>query len=389
MGFIGDAWGWAKDNLNPLTWGEGTKVDLDPNAGKLPNAAEIEGLSRGFLNDVRGREAPLARRTMVAPVRTGRAAQLDPRAQAEYRARQMQLADRLSGIMGGTQAGAGEIAAQRQGNRAIAQQQAFARMGRGTNAAAAARGAARNSADIGLNTAGQAQQAALQDQQMAAGQLGAVLGQGRAQDLDVASQNAQLGQSMNLANLSAQNQAIFQQAGLDQATSLADQQAKLATMGMNDQAALGFLSQLYGVSVAQMQGLLAKEGLKLENYDPGWGAQLMNTAGAAMTGYATGRGQAASDRRVKKKIREAKDIDAMLERLKPYEYEYRDPDKPLRGRGRHVSVMAQDLEASKAGRKMVKDTPDGKVVDYGKGLGTMLAAITRVHERVAELEKGK
>lgn len=105
-----------------------------------------------------------------------------------------------------------------------------------------------------------------------------------------------------------------------------------------------------------------------------------------MSGAGSAIGSLFSDRRVKKNVRPASDVDSMLERLKSYEYEYKDPDKPLRGRGRHISVMAQDLEKSELGREMVHDTPEGKVVNYGKGLGTMLAAIARVHERVSDLE---
>lgn len=393
--------GWLKDNWNPLEWGEGQKVDIDPEAGRLPGADGMRERVRGYEHVVSSRTAPLAERTTVGPMRTGTAARMDPTQQAQFRAREMALADRLSGIMGGTQQGAGELAVQRQGNRAIAQQQAFARMGRGAGAASASRTAARTSGDIALNTAGQAQQAALQDQQMAAGQLGGVLAQGRAADLSVASQNAQLAQQMNLANLSAQNQAIVQQAGLDQATSLADQAARLQTMGMNDQARLALMAQMYNVNVAEMQGLLAREGLKVDNFQPAWGPQLLNVGGQGAVAYASRGGgggaaaaapaaAAASDRRAKKKVVGAKDVDKMLERLKPYEYEYREPDKPLRGRGRHVSVMAQDLERSKLGKEMVSEDREGtKVVDYGKGLGTMLAAISRVHERVAAIEKGK
>lgn len=368
---------------NPFTWGEGEKVNLDPNTGKLPNAQEIEGLSRSGMREARNRQAPLADRTMVAPVRTGTGAQLGG-AQNQFRSREMALADRLSGIFTGAAPGAGEMAVQRQGDRALAQTIGNMRGARGGNAGMALQAGARTAANIGLDVAGAAAQAQAQDQQMAAGQLAGVLGQGRAQDVNVAGQNAQLAQQMNLANLSVENQRIFEQAGLDQARSLADQQSKLATMGMNDQASIAYLSQLYGVSVAQMQGLLAKEGLKLQNYDPGWGANLMGQIGQGAITYAT------SDRRAKKKIVAAKDVDSMLERIKAFEYEYIDPDKPLRGRGRQVSVMADDLEKSAAGREMVERLPDGtKVVNYGKGLGTMLAAVARVHERLSAVEEGK
>jgi hypothetical protein len=51
--------------------------------------------------------------------------------------------------------------------------------------------------------------------------------------------------------------------------------------------------------------------------------------------------------------------------------------------------MAQELEKSELGRRLVKDTPSGKMVDYGRGLGTMLAAIADMNSRVKELETRK
>jgi len=217
---------------------------------------------------------------------------------------------------------------------------------------------------------------------MAAGQLGSVLGQGRGQDIDLSSQNAQLNQQMGLANLGAQNQAGLANQSAQNTNQLANLNAELQARGMDDQARATYLAQLMGVSQAEMAGLLARGGLQVENYDPGWGSQFMNMAGQAATAYAT----QGSDERTKKKVRHAKDLDSMLERLKPYEYEYKEPDHPLRGRGSHVGVMAQDLEKSKLGKPMVKDSPIGKVVNYGQHASTMMAAIARVHERVKDLE---
>lgn len=363
-------------DLNPFSWGEKDldqfKTDLskDPRLehGNLVRSELLNGL-----DSVRGRAAPQARGATVGQIsRYGGGGQ--------FRSQLAGLSDRLGAIASGQQMGAGELAARRAGAAAAAQQQGFARSQRGAGAALAARTAARNTADIGLGTAGQAQQAALQDQQAALAQQGQVLGMGSAQDVQV-----------GLARMDAQNQRVFQQAGLDQATSLANMQARLSTMGMNDQASLAYLSQLYGIDQAEMAARLqqdqlrVQQGVGLAGVDTsGWGANLMNIGG--QIGVA-----AASDRRAKTKIVRAKDVDAMLERLKPYEYEYKDPEKPLRGRGRHVSVMAQDLERSDLGKKMVSADREGtKVVDYGKGLGTMLAAVARVHERVAALEgKGK
>lgn len=107
--------------------------------------------------------------------------------------------------------------------------------------------------------------------------------------------------------------------------------------------------------------------------------------GAAQAGAA-----AASDERVKKEIKPAhKEIRSFLDSLGVHSYKYKDDEKPLRGKDRYVSAMAQELEKTEIGKSMVKDTKDGKVVDYGKGFGTMLAAQADLHQRLKQLEKKK
>jgi hypothetical protein len=216
---------------------------------------------------------------------------------------------------------------------------------------------------------------------MAYGQLGAVAGQMRGQDVEVAGQNAQLRQGMNLANLSAQNQRVFQQAGLDQASSLADQQAKLATMGMNDQAAQAYLAQLYGISTTQMQGLLERERLRIANAGTPIAPAVIG--GAAQVGAAIATG---SDRSFKKDTRDvSRQIDQMLDRLAPKAYRYKDESK--HGEGRRAGIMAQDLQRSEAGRRIVRERPDGKYVDVNAGLSAALASVARLNQRVRAMEK--
>ena len=75
---------------------------------------------------------------------------------------------------------------------------------------------------------------------------------------------------------------------------------------------------------------------------------------------------------------------------KKYEYDKEHRDSPLAGKGEHFGVMAQDLEkAGPVGKSMVEDTPQGKVIDYGKGLGVFLASLADMHQRIQELEKKK
>lgn len=77
------------------------------------------------------------------------------------------------------------------------------------------------------------------------------------------------------------------------------------------------------------------------------------------------------------------DLYGFLDALSAYKYNYKDPKF---GEGDHYSVMAQDLEKSPVGKKMVLDTPEGKLVDYNKGLPAMLAAQAQLHARIKKLE---
>jgi hypothetical protein len=255
----------------------------NPKKAQLSDRDFIIHNIQGSLGAVNDRQAPQAGNTTISPVMTGQASQLNTAQADAARAQQQQLAGYYNNVITGQQAGAGELAAQRQAVRAAAAQHAMAASARGSNAALAARGAARNVADIGAGAAGAAQQAAMQDQAQAAGQMNQLTGTMRGQDIDVAGQNAQLKQNMNLSNLNAQNQQIFQQAGLNQATSLANMQARLQTMGLNDQAALGYLAQLYGVNAAEMQARMAQEQAKLGQQ--GFMGDLLSAGGTLGAAY--------------------------------------------------------------------------------------------------------
>ena len=106
--------------------------------------------------------------------------------------------------------------------------------------------------------------------------------------------------------------------------------------------------------------------------------------------FATG-GAAKSDIRAKEKIKGGeKDISNFLDKLSPFGYEYKksEKDSPFAGKGKHVSVMAQDLEkAGPIGKRMVINTPEGKLVNYSAGLPAMLAALADTHKRLKKVEK--
>lgn len=91
-----------------------------------------------------------------------------------------------------------------------------------------------------------------------------------------------------------------------------------------------------------------------------------------------------------KKSEENEDMNPkhFLDALQAYSYEYKNPDKPGAGKGRYLGVMAQDLEkAGPVGKSLVETQNDGsKVVNYGKGFGTILAAQAHLNERLKAIE---
>jgi len=96
----------------------------------------------------------------------------------------------------------------------------------------------------------------------------------------------------------------------------------------------------------------------------------------------------ASDEKSKKNVKES-DMSpkSFLDALQAYSYDYKDPSAPGAGEGKHLSVMAQDLEkAGPVGKSAVLDTPNGKMVDYGKLSGAMLASQAHLNERLSKIE---
>jgi hypothetical protein len=264
------------------------------------------------------------------------AAQIDPAQQAQFRAMQLAQAQQLQRIASGQQQGAGELAAQRQVANAQAAQQAQARMARGGNAALAYRQAANNQAGIGLAGAGQAQQAALQDQSNAMGQLTGALGQGRGQDLSMAGQNAQF-----------QNERYGQ---------------NLGALSSND-------AQRLAAQQAAMGATLGQQGIA---------GGLLSTAGTMM---------AASDENLKTDITDADDeVNEMLRSI-PGSRAYRYKNEARHGTGDRLGIMAQDLTKTPGGRKMVRQTPDGLAVDVGQMASVAIAKAAEYERRIAKLEK--
>ena len=194
-GFMGDV---KRSGLGGWLFGgdDGKNIAAGPEHG-----AQAGAFIQGQLNGSQGRPAPMFSSYDAADARN----------------RQMVLANELRRIASGQQVGAGEMAVNRQVGQATAAQQAQMMMARGGNTALAARAAGRNTADIGVNGAGMAAQAQLQDATNAQNQLAGIYSGMRGQDISIGqgNQNAQLNQTG--LNQQYSLGLLGQQLGYDQA----------------------------------------------------------------------------------------------------------------------------------------------------------------------------
>lgn len=104
-------------------------------------------------------------------------------------------------------------------------------------------------------------------------------------------------------------------------------------------------------------------------------------AGLAMSGLSL-----LSDKNAKSSPKDGgDDLRGFLDALQAYSYKYKEPQK--HGGGEQIGVMAQDLEKHPIGKSLVVDTPEGKMVNYGKSGGVLLASQAALNDRLSELEK--
>jgi hypothetical protein len=220
-------------------------------------------------------------------------------------------------------------------NRNLAQQLAAAASMRGRNPAAAQRQVLMQQGDAGRQLAEQSAVARLQEQQQAMQQL--------TQQQQLADQAAasttQSGFQAALAPKTSAQQYDLARAGVRQQNNAADKQVQAQVMG-----------------------------------------QLIGAGGQALAG---------SDENNKTNIKDgSKDVSSFLNTLSAKNYEYKDSAQPGTAPGKRVGIIAQDLEKSDMGKTMVKDTPNGKMVDTVQGFGAVLAALSELNERM-NAQEGK
>lgn len=162
-----------------------------------------------------------------------------------------------------------------------------------------------------------------------------------------------------------------------------------------DQLILQGLGQKGQIAQAATQGARDLEQLRVQQRA---GVNAVNQAGyeaaaKQRTGIAAGIGGGfmekilASDRNLKTDIEPARSDPAVqdfLDALSSSTYRYKNPEH---GEGRYLGPMAQDLEKTELGRDMVMDTPDGKMVDYGRGAPAYLGVAGLLNDRMDDLEE--
>jgi hypothetical protein len=217
----------------------------------------------------------------------------------------------------------------------------------------------------------------------------AALLQQRQQDV----QQADLNLRAQMANQGVDLDVLKTNAAAGNQAAIANMDAALRAQGMDDarianymQTALGITGQALQKKQLEQQASQAKTDMWMK-----LGGALVGAGGtlgaAAIT--AAPAAAAASDINLKENIKEGgKDASSFLDALTAYTYNYKKGVPNTKDGEDYTSIMAQDLEkAGPVGKQMVKDTPQGKMVDYGQGFAGMLAAMVDMNKRLKKVEK--
>lgn len=394
------------------------------------------------ITKVENRDTP-----QMKAAKLGQAATINQKQQDQFRRGQLDLAYQLQQQA----AGKGPSLAQsqlRQGtDRNLAQAMAMAGSGRG-NSALQMRQLGQQRAMIGQQAGQQAADLRMQEQMAAQQQLAGVLSGGRGQDIGLATDQANLKQQrmLNQGQLqqqaAANNQAaVLQNRGLSDAQvrylmgeklgqdqQLAQNRIMGQQLGVQQQTSQNTVNQAAYESASKRKGdftgkvggaiaAMSDEKLKtdISSGDEktesflskfGEGLKAMNESSKkkddsstektggdgiasiiGMMGSSEGGGymESMSDKENKKGVKNGeRSVQGFLDAINAHSYKYKDAKF---GEGTHVSPMAQELEKTKVGKSAVIDTPEGKMVDYGKLGGVMLASQAMLNDRLAELEK--
>lgn len=370
--------------------------------------------------------------------------QMDTAQGDQWRGRQNTLADALTAQMQGKTPSVAEMQMQRGLNQSVANANSMAASSRGVSPAMAARLAQMTQANSSQDAVGQGGILRAQEQQAAMTQLGQLSSQARNQDLETAQANQQAG--MQQRQLNDQQDRFYREGQMTMDER--QRQGQIERERVKSQNALGYNqinSGAYQAAAQNRAGVIGgiasgiagmaggaasifsdenlKTGIEKISFDSPADSSFKPTLAAGpeedhfeptvdaanakrkedtrkylestkddkgsnfqKMGQGLGAlGMALSDENEKKdKSGGEGKVKGFLDALQAYTYKYKNPEH---GEGQQLGVMAQDLEKTPIGKSMVVDTPEGKMVDYGKAGGVMLANQAMLHDRLSQLEK--
>lgn len=188
---------------------------------------------------------------------------------------------------------------------------------------------------------------------------------------NAANQGANMLQDYNLA-----------QAQLNQQANQLNQQSYFQNAGLTQNALAG----LGDAEKLRLQGYLGDLGAQT-GLDSSYTQSRNSTTGGLLSG--AGSLLAMSDKRAKKDIKNGnQDAQSFLDAIGAHSYSYKDKKH---GEGKFLSPMAQELEKTMAGKQMVVETPEGKMVNYSSpaGYGAILASLGHLNEEMKKIKGGK
>ena len=240
---------------------------------------------------------------------------------------------------------------------------------------------ASRAANQGFAVAAQAQQAKLQ----ALNQLGTLGGNIQGQDFSQQAQIAAAKDAISKFNATNQQNQMNLNVGARNEAQLGNLQNKQNIANANVDIANTQESVNKGLAQQDFENQYKKAGgvaNTLQNQAQSQSQQATSRRESTDKLIGTGLSAAAmfSDKNVKTNI-EPFDAASFLDNITGYKYNYK---KPEMGKGEQVGVMAQDIE--KGAPQAVSNTPEGKVVDYNKLGGPILAALASVNERLNKVE---
>jgi hypothetical protein len=94
-----------------------------------------------------------------------------------------------------------------------------------------------------------------------------------------------------------------------------------------------------------------------------------------------------SDKNVKENIQNQDKVKSFLDAIEPVTFDYKNPDgQNGKTPGKHLGIIAQQIEKAPFGKSMVMDTPNGKAIDIPSAVGTLLGSAAELNDRISSLE---